>query len=233
MKASHFIERPHQCFPGSQKAIGVTEEKERYNARMAYLEKACTIDTLQLVFAAVTEKNKKSIRGYAYLKIPARQFLQSLSEKQRTNPNIYHKNGLKIRVNFPVMESDKFQPNIIMKWKKVYKALTTTMQYTKEFYFPPIETLQMVGNESDQMTKEGFFQGIFLWLHLQPVVFKEHFWTFLIENVSRLNVIFERFLCWYREILAVRHKKTNLPSPKNPPYMTMIRVRHRLVHRFP
>ena len=92
---------------------------------MAYLEKSCTIDRLHLVFASVHEKNQKSIRGYAYLKIPARQFLQSLSEKQRKHPNtgIYRENGLKISVNFPVMGNDKFQPKALMKWKKVYEAL--------------------------------------------------------------------------------------------------------------
>ena len=135
------------------------KEDQRHKARMAYLEKACTIDSLHLVFASVQEKFNKSIKGYAYLKIPARQFLQSLSEKHRTNPKIYHDSGSKISVNFPVMETDKFQPKFVAQWPKIKKVLTKT---SKGLTFAPIESLQMVGKLSGQMTKVGFHFNIVL-----------------------------------------------------------------------
>ena len=164
MKASQqFVKKPHQNFPGNEKAKDVAEENERYKARMSYLEKACTTDTMHLVFASVQEKGRKSIRGYAYLKIPARQFLRSLSERHRKNPEIFIENGVsKISVNFPVMKTDKFQPKLPMKWTKVYTALTTKTKYSKAFYFAPLETLQMVDSVIDQMTKEGFYQVIYI-----------------------------------------------------------------------
>ena len=142
------LKKPDQNFPGN-----CPKEAQRDKARMAYLEKACTIDTLHLVYASVQDKFNKSLKGYAYLKIPARKFLQSLSEKHRTNPKIYHDNGSKIRVNFPVMENDKFQPKFIAQWEKIQKVLTKT---SKGLHFAPIETLQMVGKVSGQMTKESF-----------------------------------------------------------------------------
>ena len=147
------LEKPYQSFPGN-----CLNESQRDKVRMAYLEKACTIDTLHLVYASVQDKFNKSLKGYAYLKIPARQFLQSLSDKHRTNPKIYHDNGSKISVNFPVMENDRFQPKFIMQWNKVYKVLT---KISKGLHFAPIETLQMVGKVSGQMTKEGFHIGNF------------------------------------------------------------------------
>ena len=149
----NYAKKPDQNFPGN-----CPKEAQRDKARMAYLEKACTIDTLHLVYASVQDKFNKSLKGYAYLKIPARQFLQSLSDKHRTNPKIYHDNGSKISVNFPVMENDRFQPKFIMQWNKVYKVLT---KISKGLHFAPIETLQMVGKVSGQMTKEGFHIGNF------------------------------------------------------------------------
>ena len=125
---------------------------------MVYLEKACTIDTLHLVYASVKDKFNKSIKGYAYLKIPARKFLQTLSEKHRTNPKIYHENGSKISVNFPVTGEDKYQPEFIKPWATIKKTLTKT---AIGLYFAPLESLQMAGF-SGRMTKAGFhfqYQG--------------------------------------------------------------------------
>ena len=119
---------------------------------MAYLEKACTIDTLHLVYASVQDKFNKSIKGYAYLKIPARKFLQTLSEKHRTNPKIYHENGSKITVNFPVLGTDKYQPEFVMNWEKIRK---TMIKWTVGLFFAPLESLQMAGF-SGRMSKAGF-----------------------------------------------------------------------------
>ena len=160
------LKKPDQNFPGN-----CPKEAQRDKARMAYLEKACTIDTLHLVYASVQDKFNKSLKGYAYLKIPARQFLESLSENHQTNPKDYYDNGIKITVNFPVMENDKFQPKFNVQWNTVYKVLTKT---TKLLHFAPIETLQMVGKVSGQMTKEGFHQKIF----------RNKIFEFLIKNFS-------------------------------------------------
>ena len=119
---------------------------------MAYLEKACTIDTLHLVYASVQDKFNKSIKGYAYLKMPASQFLQMLSEKHRTNPKIYHENGSKISVNFPVKVAEKYQPKFIKPWATIKKVLIKT---TIGLSFAPLESLQMTGFKG-QMTKAGF-----------------------------------------------------------------------------
>ena len=125
---------------------------------MAYLEKTCTIDTLYLVYASVQDKFNKSIKGYAYLKIPARTFLQILSEKHRTNPKIYHDSGSKISVNFPVLDADKYQPKFVMNWEKIRKTL---IKSTIGLSFAPLESLQMAGF-SGRMSKAGFhfrYQG--------------------------------------------------------------------------
>ena len=139
--------KAYQDFPKQYPSADV-----RHKARMAYLEKACTIDTLHLVYASVQDKFNKSIKGYAYLKIPARQFLQTLSEKHRTNPKIYHDNGSKISVNFPVLETDKYQPKFVMNWEKIRKTL---IKSTVGLSFAPLESLQMAGF-SGRMSKAGF-----------------------------------------------------------------------------
>ena len=139
--------KAYQDFPKQYPSADV-----RHKARMAYLEKACTIDTLHLVYASVKDKFNKSIKGYAYLKIPARKFLQTLSEKHRTNPKIYHDNGSKISVNFPVLETDKYQPKFIKPWATVKKTLIKT---SIGLSFAPLESLQMAGF-SGRMSKAGF-----------------------------------------------------------------------------
>ena len=139
--------KAYQDFPKQYPSADV-----RHKARMAYLEKACTIDTLHLVYASVKDKFNKSIKGYAYLKIPARTFLQILSEKHRTNPKIYHDNGSKISVNFPVSETDKYQPKFIKPWATVKKIL---MKTNIGLSFAPLESLQMAGFNG-RISKAGF-----------------------------------------------------------------------------
>ena len=158
---------------------------------MTYLEKACTIDTLYLVYASVQDKFNKSIKGYAYLKIPARTFLQILSEKHQTNPKIYHDGGSKISVNFPVMKADKYQPKFVMNWEKIRKTL---IKSTIGLSFAPLESLQMAGF-SGRMSKAGFhfqYQGMHVGTILEGLPRNytnvSHCWFLLkccVENLSK------------------------------------------------
>ena len=120
---------------------------------MAYLEKACTIDTLHLVYASVKDKFNKSTKGYAYLKIPARQFLQLLSQKNQANPKIFNDNGSEIKVNFPIVENDKYQPKFEEKnLEKIRKILTNGRLRS----FVPLESLQMIGKTEEELTEACF-----------------------------------------------------------------------------
>jgi len=167
---------------------------------MTYLEKACTIGfgshtNLHLVFASVQEKQNyvtrsctsESIKGYAYLKIPAGQFLQLLSERNQTNPKIFVDNGSEIKVNFPTVKSDQCQPKFEEKnLEKIRKILSNGRLRS----FAPLESLQMIGKTEKQMTKAcfhffryGTFQVFFLTLMGKPI-------TYLREIDDNLKVSF-------------------------------------------
>ena len=130
----------------------------RHKERMDYLLKTCTFDmTSYLVYAVVVKRKEKSLTGYAYLKIPARKFLQTMSENNRSNPRIYqfgnHRTAQikeQISVRFPVLDTDEFQPKIEKKMQSVYKFM---VKNNADDYFAPIQKLHMTGIAEEKLTK--------------------------------------------------------------------------------